>query len=87
MTQLTEYRSEIDLIDKKLVELLEKRLDLSKKIGLYKKERNMEILNLEREQQVLESNLKLVKNHNYKTYISEILKAIMEESKKLQSQL
>jgi len=87
MTQLTEYRSEIDLIDKKLVELLEKRLDLSKKIGLYKKERNMEILNLEREQQVLESNLKLVKNHNYKTYISEILKAIMEESKELQSQL
>ncbi|NLM35999.1 MAG: chorismate mutase [Clostridiales bacterium] len=87
MTQLTEYRSEIDLIDKKLVELLEKRLDLSKKIGLYKKERNMEILNLEREQQVLESNLKFVKNHNYKTYISEILKAIMEESKKLQSQL
>lgn len=47
----------------------------------------MEILNLEREQQVLESNLKFVKNHNYKTYISEILKAIMEESKKLQSQL
>lgn len=37
MTQLTEYRSEIDLIDKKLVELLEKRLDLSKKLVYIKK--------------------------------------------------
>lgn len=87
MTELSIYRSEIDSIDKELVELLEKRLDLSKKIGLYKKERDMEILNKERENQVIENSLKLVKNHEYKTYITEIIKTVMEESKKLQSQL
>lgn len=87
MTDLIKYRSEIDSIDKELVELLEKRLELSEKVGLYKKERNMEILNIERENQVIENNLKLVKNQNYKTYVTEILKTIMEESKKLQSQL
>ncbi|NLZ49973.1 MAG: chorismate mutase [Clostridiales bacterium] len=87
MTELKEYRNEIDLIDKELVQLLEKRLELSKKIGQYKKERNMEVLNIEREKEVLEKNLSLVEIHDYRPYISEILKAIMEESKKLQSKL
>ncbi|NLP28123.1 MAG: chorismate mutase [Clostridia bacterium] len=87
MAELMKYRSEIDLIDKELVDLLEERFELAQQIGQYKKERNMNILNKDRENQVIEKNLKLVKNSNYKTYITEILKTIMEESKKLQSQL
>lgn len=87
MAELMKYRSEIDLIDKELVDLLEERFELAQQIGQYKKERNMNILNKDRENQVIEKNLKLVENSNYKTYITEILKTIMEESKKLQSQL
>ena len=85
--QLNIYRDEIDLMDKKLVELIEKRLEICLKIGQYKKERNMCILNAEREQQVLQKNLDRIKDSTYESYIKEILKSIMDESKKLQSNI
>ena len=85
--KLNIYRDEIDLIDKKLVELIEKRLEICLNIGQYKKERNLCILNEEREQQVLQKNLDRIKDSTYESYIKEILKSIMDESKKLQSNI
>lgn len=87
MDGLKEYRETIDSLDRELVSLIEKRLEICLKVGLYKKERNLSILNAEREQQVLQKNLDYIKDSKYEIYIKEILQSIMDESKKLQSEI
>lgn len=51
---LDNYRLEINNIDEELLTLLKKRMKLSIKIGKFKKENNIPILNKNRENQVLE---------------------------------
>ena len=51
---LDNYRLEINNIDEELLTLLKKRMKLSIKIGEFKKENNIPILNKNRENQVLE---------------------------------
>ena len=50
--EIENLRKEIDEIDLSLASLFEKRLDLAKKIGKYKKENNLPITFSEREKQV-----------------------------------
>jgi chorismate mutase/prephenate dehydratase len=85
LDELKIYRDAIDSIDKDLIRLIEKRLEICLKVGQYKKEKNIAILNEEREQQVLQKNLELIEDNKYEVYIKEILQSIMDESKKLQS--
>ena len=37
MSKLDDYRKEIDSIDKELIALFERRMDVAKKVGEYKK--------------------------------------------------
>lgn len=57
-TQTTEnlaaLRGQIDTIDEQLLELLAKRMRISKEIGVYKKEHNMPILQSPRYSEILE---------------------------------
>ncbi|WP_163192687.1 chorismate mutase [Clostridium thermarum] len=85
MDELKAYRDEIDAIDKEVVKLIEKRLEICLKVGQFKKERDLPILNEDREQHVLQNNLSLVENKYYEIYIRNILQTIMDESKKLQA--
>tara|TARA_B110000208_G_C11790782_1_gene437398 strand:- start:1281 stop:1529 length:249 start_codon:yes stop_codon:yes gene_type:complete len=50
---LINYRDQIDSIDLTIIKLLEERLKISKQIGLYKKEKNLPILNQNREEYIL----------------------------------
>ncbi len=56
--QLEELRSRIDKIDDNLVDLLAVRMDIAKRIGLYKKQNNVTILQLERWNEILRRVLK-----------------------------
>lgn len=85
MNKLEEYRNEIDNLDKKLIKLLEKRFGISQKIGSFKKENKMPVLNEEREKEVIENNLELIDNVELKEPLENILKFIMEQSRKIQS--
>lgn len=80
MDKLLEARSKIDEIDNQIMDLLDKRYDLSIEIGNTKKETKSFILDSNREETVLN---KTSKQRHYlaikKVYIS-----IMEESKKIQ---
>ena len=49
MSELDNYRVEIDEIDKELVELIDKRMRVAEKVGSYKKENNLPVLDLARE--------------------------------------
>ena len=81
---LGEIRKRIDQIDKKLVELIEERLEIVKEVALYKKENNMKIFDRKREEEVVYKNLSNVKNEELKHYIEIILKDIMDSSKEYQ---
>ncbi|EEY34785.1 chorismate mutase [Pseudoleptotrichia goodfellowii] len=58
---LSEIREKIDKIDKEIVELIEKRLEIVKEVALYKKENNMKVFDSKREKEVLEKNLLNIK--------------------------
>ena len=78
---LSELRRQIDNIDEQLLELLAKRMRISKEIGVYKKEHNMPILQSPRYSEILEkrSNMGATLELNV-DFVKEILKEIHEES-------
>ncbi len=65
MDSLEKYRSEIDLIDKQIIELILKRSEFAYKIGNYKKQNNISIYKPEREKEVYE-NIKKYYHTYYK---------------------
>lgn len=53
MDELQNLRRQIDQIDRQLVELFRQRMDITRRVGLYKAARNLPVLDQERERQVL----------------------------------
>jgi len=79
--QLELLRSKIDRIDDSIVELLSQRMNISEEIGLYKKENQVTILQLQRWQEILKRTLKSGKTLNLSDkFISSLYYAIHEES-------
>ncbi|MDR2568153.1 MAG: chorismate mutase [Mycoplasmataceae bacterium] len=78
------YRSLLCEIDEKIIELFLKRLELSKKIGAYKKANNLPIFVLAQEEKVLSRVRHAVGTKMSPGSIEEIYKIIMNESKKVQ---
>ncbi len=84
---LNKYRKQIDKIDTKFVKLFEKRMDVAKKVGEFKKQRNMEIFVAEREKTILEKRAAQVKNPEYKKYAMDFFENVMRISRSLQSKI
>ena len=58
MKDLNQCRKEIDKIDKELMYLFEKRMDIAINVAEYKKENNLPILNSTRERrEVIDKNI------------------------------
>ena len=66
---LGEIRNRIDNIDRKLVELMEERMEIVKEVALYKKENGIKIFDRKREEEVIDKNLSNVKSEELKNYI------------------
>ena len=81
---LGKIREKIDKLDSQLVELLEKRLEIVQEVAQFKKQTGKRIFDEEREKEVVQKNLKRVKNKELDNYIELILKDIMDSSKKYQ---
>ena len=84
-TQTTEnlsaLRRQIDGIDEQVLELLAKRMRISKEIGVYKKEHNMPILQSPRYSEILENRSDMGQQMDLNTdFIKKILSLIHEES-------
>ncbi|MBR5298065.1 MAG: bifunctional 3-deoxy-7-phosphoheptulonate synthase/chorismate mutase type II [Parabacteroides sp.] len=78
---LAELRRQIDGIDEQLLELLAKRMRISREIGIYKKEHNMPILQSPRYSEILEKRSNIGKQMDLNTeFVKSILKNIHEES-------
>ena len=87
MNDLNKLREQINLIDKEMLNLFEKRMNLSKQVAKYKKDNNLPILNKERENEVINNNKELLINKEYSLYYEKFIKTLMDISKEYQSKL
>lgn len=87
MKDLNQCRREIDEIDKELVALFEKRMDIANDVAEYKKVNNIAILNIKREEEVIEKNVGNLKNEKYTNIARKFFNNIMELSRSLQGKL
>lgn len=84
MTELDKLREQIDIIDGKLVELFESRMEIAKKIGDFKAQNAMEIFDPKREEEVINKGIATLKNKELSKELEIFFKNIMELSKRVQ---
>lgn len=78
---LTLLRQQIDQADNELLEILNKRMRISREIGQYKKEHRMPVLQTGRYDDILRSRIKLAEEMGMSgEFMKEVLQAIHEES-------
>ncbi len=78
---LEHFRSEIDEIDNELINILGRRMQIADKIGLYKKENNIAILQTTRWNNILDNQVAKGKNVGLSEgFMSILLRAIHQES-------
>lgn len=83
---MEELRARIDEIDAKLVELFEKRMEISRKIALYKIADDMPITNDEREKEVLNENIARLKDRSFEPNLVEFFSMLFKLSKEVQNE-
>lgn len=83
MSKLQEYRQEIEKIDKEIFKLLSERMEISSKIGEFKKENNLPIFDAKREEELKEKNLVGV-DEKYRYACGEVFELILKLSKDFQ---
>lgn len=81
---LNEIREEIDAIDKELAYLFEKRMNIVLKVAEYKKQNNLPVKDISREEKILAKCGSLVKNKEYAEGLKKILRDIMDFSCEIQ---
>ena len=87
MEKLIELREEIDEIDKKIVDLYERRMAICEQVGEYKIDAGRKIFDKQREKEKLLSVTEKVTDEFHKKGISELFEQLMSMSRKLQYQL
>ena len=87
MSQLEEYRDQIDAVDRELVELFRRRMDITAKVGQYKLERQMPVLDAARERRVVEARTAMVEDAALKADVAELYASIMAISRRQQRRL
>ena len=87
MNKLENLREKIDTIDKEMIALFEKRMDIVADIAAYKIKNNLPVLNQNREDIVVSKVKSTVKNKDYSDSAADLIKNIMEISKKFQQKL
>ncbi len=75
--RIAELRGQIDEIDRQLIELFERRMDVSREIGAVKREHNLGIRNERRELEVKANCRACCKNDAYRDYAQSMMKCIM----------
>ena len=87
MNELENLREKIDAIDKEMIALFEKRMDIVADIAAYKIKNNLPILNQTREDIVISKVKAIVKNKDYTDSAIDFIKDIMEISRKFQQKI
>lgn len=81
---LNKIREEINIIDSQMTELFIKRMEIVKKVLIYKKENNMNVLDEKRELELINKNIKLLNNKELENYYRIFFEGVLSSSKKYQ---
>ena len=81
---MEQYREIIDDLDTKIMDLLVNRLLIVKDIGLYKKQNNIPVHDVKREQVIFDKIDKNYKNKDSNHFLKSIYAKMMVETKKIQ---
>lgn len=84
---LEPLRKEIDEIDRTILSLFERRMEVVKGVGLYKKENNIPILNEKREVEVIDKIVNMVNNRDIEKEAVELFLCLMEVSRDYQQMI
>ena len=85
---LTLLRQQIDELDNELLEVLNKRMRISREIGQYKKEHRMPVLQIGRHDEIMQSRAKLAEEMGMSgDFMRSVLAAIHEESVRQQIEI
>ena len=84
MTQLEKYREEIIEVDKQIAKFLEKRFEIVTKIGDYKREKNLPIQDLKRDEVVMKNAIDSLENNTYRKEGEKVFQNIILTSKSIQ---
>ncbi len=87
MAELDVLRGGIDEVDKQIVHLFERRMELTRRVGEYKQARNMPVLDPKREREVIEKKLAELGDPGLKTDVILLYETIMGISRRQQRQL
>ena len=86
--KLAELRNIIDEVDEELINVLKKRTQIIEEIGLYKKEHNITIFQLERWQELLRTRIQLAQKLGLSpNHVEKICQLLHEESIRIQNAL
>ena len=83
MDNISNLRKQINLVDKEIVDLLIKRNDISRKIGIEKKNAGLPIYNPEREKEIF-CGLQKYYPLNY-NYLKAVFEEIIKQSRLIQN--
>lgn len=81
MEELLELRKKLDVIDKELAELFEKRMEVIEQVRQCKLKNDLPILDSSREKKMKENNNTYIKNKEFVPYYEEFLKGVTTISK------
>ena len=85
---LDKLRNQIDSIDQQYLELLAQRMDIVNKIGCYKKENNVAILQLDRWEEIITTRMDLAEKIGLdKEFVLNFLKSVHKESIQIQTKV
>jgi len=84
VNEIEQCRKEIDEIDKELINLFERRMDVVIRVANYKEENDLPIYDEERESKIIKKNVDNLKNKNYDLLARRFFLSIMELSRSLQ---
>ena len=81
---LTQLRQEIDRVDREMVGLFERRMEISRLIGQYKAERGLPVFDAERENQLIENRSRMLKDESLSGPLRDFYLTLMDIGKELQ---
>lgn len=84
MEDLAGYRREIDEIDSQLIPLFERRMDVVREVARFKKARNMQVLQRDRERVVLDKAVARLRDPGYAAEAERFMNAVMAISRAAQ---
>lgn len=81
---LNAFRDAIDAIDDQLMEILLKRMEISKQISEYKKDNNLPTRDRQRELQMIANRTESIEDPLVKDALTDVLEAILKASRHVQ---